>query len=250
MYCGLDFGTSNSSIGSLENGRVTLYKIDGDSVLMPSCIFALKKAIEVIKPEESEVRRVTDLMFREQRWEHRLNPSIKLQTYEDIEKLVRESLTRDANLEACRRYKEQGITSLDDRTNIIVGSEALRQHALYPSEGIFSKSPKSFLASDISPIHLHSFQTIVSRMLSRIKEAAEAESGKVFESVLLGRPVNYSPVATDAGNRQAMDIMRRAAGNAGFKKIEFELEPVAAALHFERTLAKETLVLIVDIGNR
>lgn len=187
-------------------------------------------------------------MFRQMKSGHKADPNRKLQTYEELERLARESLRRDANQDALRRYKEQGVSSFNEKTEIVVGSKAIEHHVLHPDDGIFSKSPKSFLASEISPIHLQSFQTIISRMLSCIKQAAEDHSQSSFDSVVLGRPVNYSPVATESGNLRAVDIMCRAANSAGFRHVEFEYEPVAAALDFERTLDREKLVLVIDIG--
>lgn len=248
MYCGLDFGTSNCSIGSIENGTPILYKVDGDSVLLPSCVFAMRKAINAKEINETEVQKLTDNFIKQQTAQKKKFPDTKLLPPQEIEKLVRNRLARDANAEALKKYKEQGISSFNATTQIIVGTEAINQHALYPSDGIFSKSPKTFLASDISSHHLASFQRIVASMLSHIKNKAETQSQKQFDSVVLGRPVNYSEVATENGNNRAIQIMESAAKAAGFKNIEFEFEPIAASIDFERTLKKEACVLVVDIG--
>lgn len=37
--CGLDFGTSNSALGIIKNGRPTLVPLEGDETLLPSAIF-------------------------------------------------------------------------------------------------------------------------------------------------------------------------------------------------------------------
>ena len=248
MYCGLDFGTSNCSIGSIENGAATLYKVDGENVLMPSCVFAMRKAINAKRINEAEVQKLTDNFIKQQTAQKNKFPETKLLSPQEIEKLVRNRLERDANAEALRKYKEQGISSFNETTQIVVGTEAINQHALYPSDGIFSKSPKTFLASDISSYHLSSFQRIVTSMLSHIKNKAEIQSQKQFDSVVLGRPVNYSEVATEKGNNRAIQIMQSAAKAAGFKNIEFEFEPIAASIDFESTLTKEACVLVVDIG--
>ena len=42
--------------------------------------------------------------------------------------------------------------------------------------------------------------------------------------------------------------MRRAAVEAGFTDIAFQLEPIAAALDYEQRVARETTALVVDIG--
>ena len=38
-YCGLDFGTSNSTLALNADGRSFLCPLEGDSVLLPSAVF-------------------------------------------------------------------------------------------------------------------------------------------------------------------------------------------------------------------
>ena len=38
-YCGLDFGTSNSTLGVIHNGKPTLIPLEGDEVTIPSALF-------------------------------------------------------------------------------------------------------------------------------------------------------------------------------------------------------------------
>jgi hypothetical chaperone protein len=64
--------------------------------------------------------------------------------------------------------------------------------------------------------------------------------------VTLGRPVKFS---TDAArDRRAEDGLRQAARSAGFHEVNFELEPVAAALFYEQTLTRPQDALIFDFG--
>jgi hypothetical chaperone protein len=48
-------------------------------------------------------------------------------------------------------------------------------------------------------------------------------------------------------DRQAQDALEQAA-QAAFAQVEFQLEPIAAALDYEQRLERETVVLVVDIG--
>lgn len=85
-------------------------------------------------------------------------------------------------------------------------------------------------------------------MIGHIKKTAETKTQREYSSVVLGRPVNYGLHGSQSGNQQALDIMARAARKVGFSEIEFEYEPVAAALDFERKLSQESRVLVVDVG--
>jgi hypothetical chaperone protein len=52
----------------------------------------------------------------------------------------------------------------------------------------------------------------------------------------------------EAIDKAAEDDLRRAAKRVGFKRIEFQFEPIAAALEYESQVSAEELILVVDIG--
>jgi len=49
-------------------------------------------------------------------------------------------------------------------------------------------------------------------------------------------------------DRAAQDTLAACARAAGFRHVEFQLEPIAAALDYERTVAREEAVLVIDVG--
>jgi hypothetical chaperone protein len=51
---------------------------------------------------------------------------------------------------------------------------------------------------------------------------------------VIGRPVNFQGLAGEESNRQAIAILSEAARLAGFERVEFLYEPVAAGFEFER----------------
>jgi hypothetical chaperone protein len=82
--------------------------------------------------------------------------------------------------------------------------------------------------------------------LSAMKTRAEAYLGEPIRGVVLGRPVKFSEDAQ--ADQQAQETLRQAAQLAGFEEVDFELEPVAAALFYEQTLQKPQNALIFDFG--
>ena len=92
----------------------------------------------------------------------------------------------------------------------------------------------------------YSTADLVSTYLSELKKRAEAYLGEPVSGVSLGRPVEFSSVPEH--DRQAEAILRQAAEMAGFEQIDFELEPIAAALYYEQTLTHPQNVLIFDFG--
>jgi hypothetical chaperone protein len=95
---------------------------------------------------------------------------------------------------------------------------------------------------------LQLFTEIVTRMLAHIRGQAEARLGAPLDRVVLGRPVNFHGTRGEAGNVQATAMLQAAAQAAGFREVEFLLEPIAAALDYERTIARDQLVLVLDAG--
>jgi hypothetical chaperone protein len=60
--------------------------------------------------------------------------------------------------------------------------------------------------------------------------------------------VNFANADAEADNQRAEGRLRRAAEMAGFRDVAFELEPVAAALHYELTAQKPQNLLVFDFG--
>ena len=132
------------------------------------------------------------------------------------------------------------------------GRDAVAQY-LAGLEGRLMRSLKSVLGSALMQEttaigdQLVRFQDVVALFLSELATRAEARLGARPRRVVLGRPVHF--VDDDAArDRQAEHSLRAAAQSAGFEEIAFQYEPIAAALDYERRIARETVVLVADIG--
>lgn len=132
------------------------------------------------------------------------------------------------------------------------GRDALR-HYLEGFDGRLMRSLKSLLGSalleDKTAVHgrLVSYKDIIAMFLRQVADRVQAELGGLPRRVVLGRPVHFvddDPMRDAA----AQEALREAAGQAGFRHVEFQLEPIAAALDYEQRLGGERLVLVVDIG--
>jgi len=130
----------------------------------------------------------------------------------------------------------------------VFGEAAIESQIEDPLLGFFVKSPKTFLGAELKRSQLQLFTDIVTRMLARIRGQAEARLEASLERVVLGRPVNFHGTRGDVGNEQATSMLKSAAQAAGFREVEFLLEPIAAALDYERTIAKDQVVLVLDAG--
>jgi hypothetical chaperone protein len=133
-----------------------------------------------------------------------------------------------------------------------VGREALAMY-LAGHDGRLMRSLKSLLGSPLllertSVNHqLVSFQDIIGLFLAELVARARAHLGGLPRRLVLGRPVHF---VDDDPQKDALaqTMLLQAAEKLGFEDIAFQLEPIAAALDYERRLQQDRTVLVVDIG--
>ncbi|WMT85802.1 Hsp70 family protein [Pelagibacterium sp. 26DY04] len=180
-YCGIDFGTTNSTIGLAPVGQEPrLLAVEGEQVTIPSALF---------------------------------------------------------------------FSFEDHRTHF--GRAAVAEY-LDGAEGRFMRALKSILGSTLMDERTQigrervSFQQLIGTFIGHLR-ARLAKAGETPEKVVLGRPVFFVD-DDEAADRKAQSQLEEVARAQGFAHVEFQFEPVAAALHFERRLEREVLALVVDIG--
>ncbi|HEX2017849.1 MAG TPA: Hsp70 family protein [Aurantimonas sp.] len=125
------------------------------------------------------------------------------------------------------------------------------------AEGRFMRALKSILGTSLMQEKTAigrqrlGFEALIGHFLRHLRDRLEAEAaadgGVVADQIVLGRPVHFVD-EDEAADRQAQDQLEAAARAEGFRHIEFQFEPVAAALWFERQVSEEQLALVVDIG--
>ena len=133
------------------------------------------------------------------------------------------------------------------------------------TEGRLMRSLKSLLGSPLLQEQTvvngqqMSFQDIICQFLGELRRRAIAQLGKAgtagggsaapvtVDRVVIGRPVHF--VDDDPERDQLAEAtLLHCAQAAGFRDVSFQLEPIAAALDYERRLNAESLVLVADIG--
>lgn len=182
LVCGLDFGTSNSTIARRDSGGVPqLLKLEDGRETIPSVIFF---------------------------------------GFED--------------------------------DSIHFGRQAVAEY-VGGAEGRLMRSLKSVLGTaligDTTRVKARSygFIDILGIFIAELKRRAEAELGGEVDTVVCGRPVHFvddDPVADAAAQSQLEGAVRA----QGFRHVDFQFEPIAAALDYERQVRSEKLALIVDLG--
>jgi len=179
--CGVDFGTSNSTMGWSRQGQTSLLALEDGKMTLPSVVF-----FNADENEFSYGRAALSTYLSG--YEGRLMRSLK-------------SLL--------------GSGMIDGQTE--VGGRALP------------------------------FRALLTQFIGELKQRGERSAGRGFDSVVLGRPVHFVDDNADA-DQLAQDTLEEIARAVGFKHIDFQYEPIAAAFDYESTIAREELVLIADIG--
>ena len=141
----------------------------------------------------------------------------------------------------------------DAETHHVLYGEDAMQAYLSGHEGRLLRSLKSLLGSALMDEYTQvdgralRFFDIVVLFFKELKRRCEAHMGESLTHVVIGRPVHF---VDDDPERDALaqTTLSRAALEAGFSDIRFQLEPIAAALDYEQQIDKETTALIVDIG--
>jgi hypothetical chaperone protein len=186
QYCGLDFGTSNSTLALHANGRAFLCPLEDGSVTLPSAVF-----------------------------------------YDSEDHSVR--FGRDA----IRNYVEGVDGRLLRALKSVLGSSLIEETTLIQRKRV-------------------AMRAIIGMFIRHLKRTGEAHLASIdragtLDSVVLGRPVHFVD-DDEAADRRAEAELVAAAKAEGFRHVETQLEPIAAALAYEQTLGREEISLIVDLG--
>lgn len=217
MAIGFDYGTANCSVAQIVNGEAKLIPLIDGEYLIPSTLSA------------PNAESVSEYLFRCQ--------DIK-PTNEVGEAVLRRAI---------KINREEGLVVRRD--DVLFGQQALDMYLEDPKEIYYIKSPKSFLgAMGLRDMQLSFFEDLVCAMMSNIKHKAEHSLNKEVTNTVIGRPINFLGRGGKDSNRQAEDILYKAAKRAGFNGVEFQFEPVAAGLEYESSLTSNKNVLVVDIG--
>ncbi|MCV6602964.1 MAG: Hsp70 family protein [Cohaesibacter sp.] len=180
-YCGLDFGTSNSTIGLMQNDQASLVPVEGLETTIPSTLF--------FDFEENSAH-----------------------------------FGRDA----IHTYMEGGEGRMMRSLKSVLGTSTMNETTMIGKE----RKP---------------FKAVLGLFIAHLKVKAETAMQAPLDQVVMGRPVHFID-HDEAADQIAQNTLEEIARECGFKQVEFEFEPVAAARDFAQSVTQEEVALIIDIG--
>jgi hypothetical chaperone protein len=214
---GIDFGTSNSGVAVYDGRQVHLLPVDPKNVL-PEVI---KTVLYITRDYRASIGQ------------------------EAVEHYYRDNVNRQ------RRFVKQWTGEID-----VYGSDMhyVRDIYVYVDElkpGRLLQYLKTALRKEgyTGTQIFERYYTVgdlAKTYLSLLKGRAEEVLGESIQAVTLGRPVKFSE--SPEQDQRAQETLGQAAYESGFRQVDFELEPIAAALDYEQSISKPQNVVIFDFG--
>ena len=150
-------------------------------------------------------------------------------------------------------YLQQVKQAARLRTQAWTGPAAIEHYLAAETKGRLIQSLKSYLSdrtlTGTAVFGRHTtLEDLISRILADLRRHAERQFHTDITYAMVGRPVRFVGAETAEDQTFALSRLRQAFAAAGFERIDFELEPVAAAYAYEATLDHDELILIGDFG--
>jgi hypothetical chaperone protein len=139
------------------------------------------------------------------------------------------------------------------RMHSLTGPAAIERYLEAEEKGRLIQSLKSHLPSRALTGteafgRRYKFEDLISRMLTDLRKHAERQFDRPIRYAMVGRPVRFVGAETEEEDDFAVSRLRESFTLAGFDRVDFEMEPVAAAYAYESTLDHDELILIGDFG--
>lgn len=250
---GLDFGTTNSAISIVDavSGKARVIPIDElavDPRVVRSMLYFFPRKL-VISEKVPPVRREAEIYYQ---WEL---------TYEGkqrqligqgaVTQYLKDNKNRTAGVKRSimtGRFLRLGSASTDQAR----GDEVMERYEEYDfGTGRLMQALKTGLKSRLykgTTIFgkLYPLEELIGIYLGEIKRAAEKVIGEEITAVRSGRPVHF--LDDPERDRETEERLKRGLEEAGFREIEFEFEPVAAAKQFVGQSEDNKKVFVFDFG--
>jgi hypothetical chaperone protein len=214
---GIDFGTSNSGVAVYDGGHVRVLPVDPKNVqpeVIKTVLYITKEYRAYLGQEAAEAY-YRDNVNRQRRF---------------VKQWAGELDYRGADMHYVRDIFVY-VDELKPGRLLQYLKTALRKEG-YKGTQVFERH---YSAGDLAKTYL-----------TLLKQRAEDVLGEPIHAATLGRPVKFSE--SPEQDQKAEETLRQAAHEAGFTEVDFELEPIAAALYYEQSISKPQNVVIFDFG--
>ena len=251
MHIGIDFGTSYSAAAAIIDGELQLVRFGATEQFRTAVYFPelVPDPADFMLTPELEAQ--LDIELRLARTRQREMAAAAAARGQTLPARSENDVQREALRVVRRQWMEQ-------QTREATASVASFQHALFGEEAVegyldsgggnLIESPKSMFGYRLDPQVRKVIVHIATHILEHVRLCASRQFGVPVRGAVIGRPVEFRSSMGAQGSLQAIEILREAAGVAGFDQVSFLEEPAAAAMHYHKSLDARQHALVVDIG--
>ena len=233
-YCGVDFGTSNSSVALSDGSQVSVLSLDdaNDSpTSLPSLLYITNEGDSIIgrKAANAFIERNVDREVLLKQVDLGISIEGYVASEPDKGEGYRPHTTDGSAREAVRA---RAIVEVNSPGRLFQSLKTLLRHS-------------GFNGTEVFGTH-YQIEELVAMILRPMKEAADRAAGESIDHAVFGRPVRFSN--REPENDIAEKRLRVAAGLAGFKDVTFFYEPVGACVEYAMAAERRQRLMVVDIG--
>ncbi|MBI5095291.1 MAG: Hsp70 family protein [Candidatus Hydrogenedentes bacterium] len=234
MFCGLDFGTTNSSVALAGEEGVRILELDpvnDNPASLPSLLYMSREGEHIVGRAAANAfidRNVDREVALEQ-----VDLGIAIDGYVGSEPDKDESY-RPPEFDSGRReaVRAHAMVEVNSPGRLFQSLKTAMRYRSHKGTEVFGQQ--------------YQIEELTAFILREIKHKVDQAVDENIDTAVFGRPVRFStdPEEDAVAERR----LRTAAGLAGFKNVVFFYEPVAACVEYAVTTDRTQRLMVVDIG--
>ena len=234
LHCGVDFGTTNSSVAVSDGRQVRVLELDplnDTPSSLPSLLYIARDGEQIIGRAAANAfieRNVNREVILKQ-----VDLGVNIQGYVASEPDKNESYRPALDMPAAEEaVRARATVEVNSPGRLFQSLKSQLRHRAFRGTEVFGEK--------------YLIEGLTAAILRRMREAVEEATGQRVQTVVLGRPVRFS-IEPDE-DALAERRLRAAADLAGFNNVVLFYEPVAACVEYAVTTDHTQRLMVVDIG--
>lgn len=235
LFCGVDFGTTNSSAALSDGERTWVLELDRTNdapMSLPSLLYVSREGEEIIG------RAAANAFI-----ERNVDREVKLEQV-DLHTAIEAYVASEPDKSEGYRPIELSEPRVTEGVRVSATVEVNSPGRLFQSLKSLLRY-RAFRGTEVFG-QTYQIEELVAMILRRIKKSVDEAAGEPVRRAVFGRPVRFS-VDTDE-DAIAERRLRTAAALSGFEEVVFFYEPVAACVEYAITTDRDLKLMVVDIG--
>lgn len=234
LACGVDFGTTNSSVAVADEHGVRVLEVDpvnDNPTSLPSLLYVTNEGETIVGRSAAEafIERNVDREVVLQRVD--LDVSIEGYVGGEGDNDSGTVISKDP-VETSEAVTARATVEVNSPGRLFQSLKTSLRHRAYTGTEVFGQH--------------YQIEELTAEILRRIKERVDAEADEPVTKAVFGRPVRFSLKAEE--DQTAEERLGRAAALAGFDEVVYFYEPVAACVEYAISVENRQCLLVVDIG--